>query len=118
MVKAETERTRIERFISSAEGLLSKRIVPGKGSKLVSNTVLEGQLASLKLQLSRLPKPILIPVTKLSMRTMGPEAIPKVTERPKMEPLAKGVGTSTPQKGLSNTQKALIVGGVGLILFG
>ena len=55
----------------------------------------------------------LLPKGMITSPKQGPEATPKVTMPPKMGALEQPT-----KKGLSNTQKALIVGGAGLILFG
>jgi len=88
---------------------------PPQASKrfLTANVEDERKITELKARLS-ITKPAIISKPTLA----GPVANPPETIRPKMDSLSKGVGTSTPQKGLSNTTKALIVGGVGLVLFG
>lgn len=77
------------------------------------NTAINKQIEALR----NPPKPVIVSKPVIPKLT-GPAANPIETPRPKLEPLALGVGTSTPGQGISNTSKALIVGAVGLVLFG
>jgi len=117
---------KLNQIIQDSSKIITQRVSPGfsagqkfsasvtKNQALNRSQEAQKQIDKLKTALALKPKPVIISKPTLA----GPVANPPETIRPKMDSLAKGVGTSTPQKGLSNTTKALIAGGVGLVLFG